>query len=306
VKGSENMGIASISVVIPTYYRSNDLAELFGSILKQTIMPLEVIVVDDTPTNEIRALCEDYGVKFKLLNIELIHVKNPKERSITIARNIGAKMAKGDIIMFFDSDVFLYPDYMENILDVFQNYPNALGVQGWDYIRKPNKNLLTTSIEIIFDQIRFVKEEQCKYNQYPTALTRIINCEHLEGANMSFKRQVMEEFQFDENLKKYTWMEDTLFGFSVRKRYPNSLYMTPYAKYIHKWSPEGRVEAKELKKLKRIYGQYVLTKVFGFKGAFLFFKQEMGRLILEILEKVSSLLKRYRKTKKLHGETYKS
>lgn len=112
--------------MIPTYYRSNDLAELFESILRQTIMPLEVIVVDDTPTNEIKALCEDYGVKFKLLDIELTYVKNSKERSITIARNICAKMTEGDIIMFFDNDIVPYPNYMENILDVFQNYPNAL------------------------------------------------------------------------------------------------------------------------------------------------------------------------------------
>jgi len=287
------MGIASISVVIPTYYRSNDLAELFESILRQTIMPLEVIVVDDTPTNEIKALCEDYGAKFKFLDIELTYVKNSKERSITIARNIGAKMTKGDIIMFFDNDIVLYPDYMENILDVYQNYPNALGVQGWiTNIGNPKLHPLNKSIEMIFDvHDKFVKD-QCKYNRYPTTLTRVINCEHLEGANMSFKHHVLEEFQFDENLMKYTWMEDALFGFSIRKRYPNSLYITPYAKCIHKWSPEGRLQAKELKKLERIYRQYVLTKVFGFKGAFLFFKQDMGRLILEILAKVSSLVKR--------------
>jgi cellulose synthase/poly-beta-1,6-N-acetylglucosamine synthase-like glycosyltransferase len=296
VKGSGNMGIASISVVIPTYYRSNDLAELFESILIQTIMPLEVIVVDDTPTNEIKALCEDYGVKFKLLDIELTYVKNLKERSSAIARNIGAKMTKGDIIMFFDSDIVIYPNYMENILDAFQNYPNALGVQGWvPNIRELKTHPLVKSIEMIFDVYdvhdKFVKD-QFKYNRYPTTLTRIINCEHLEGATMSFKRQVLKEFQFDENLKKYSYLEDMLFGCSVRKRYPNSLYMTPYAKYIHKWNPEGRLEAKELKKLKRTYTQYVLTKVFGFKGAFLFFKQDMGRLILEILAKVSSLVKR--------------
>jgi len=288
------MGILSISVVIPTYYRSNDLAELFESILRQTIMPLEVIVVDDTPTNEIKALCEDYGVKFKLLDIELAYLKNSRERSITIARNIGARMAKGGIIMFFDSDVVLNPDYMENILNAFQNYPNALGVQGWmPNIREPRKTLLVKSIEMIFDPHyhRFIKEEKCKYNRYPTTLTRIINCEHLEGAAMSFKHHVLEEFQFDENLKKHTYMDDMLFGFSVRKRYPNSLYITPYAKYMHKWSEKGRGEPNEYRKLKRIYQQYVLIKVFGFKGAFLLFKHDIGRLILEILTKVSSLAK---------------
>jgi glycosyltransferase involved in cell wall biosynthesis len=293
MKGSGNRDIMSISVVIPTYYRSNDLAELFESILRQTIMPFEVIVVDDTPTNEIKALCEDYGGKFRPLDSELTYVKNAKERSITTARNIGAKMTKGDIIMFFDSDISLCPDYIENILDVFRNYPNALGVQGWiTNIRKPKMHPLAERFEMIFSVHDVFVEDQCKYNRYPITLTRIINCEHLEGANMSFRHHVLEEFQFDENLKKYSWMEDMLFGFSVRKRYPNSLYITPYARCIHKWALEGRMETKELRKVERIYRHYVLSKVFGFKGAFLLFKQDTGFLILEIVAKVSNLVKR--------------
>jgi GT2 family glycosyltransferase len=287
------MNTMSASVVIPSYYRSNDLAELFESILRQTIIPIEVIVVDDTPTNEIKALCQDYGGKFRRFDSELTYIKNPKERSTTTARNIGAKMTKGDIIMFFDSDIVLYPDYIEKILAVFRNYPNALGVQGWiTNIRKPKINPLAERFEMIFSVHDVFVEDQCKYNRYPITLTRIINCEHLEGATMSFRHQVLEEFQFDENLKKYAYMEDMLFGFSIRKRYPNSLYITPYAKCIHKWTLEGRLETKELRKLERINRQYVLSKVFGFKGAFLLFKQDMGFLIQEIVAKVSSLVKR--------------
>jgi len=279
--------------VIPTYYRSNDLADLFESIMRQTIMPSEVIVVDDTPIDEIKALCEDYAVKFKLLSIELTYVKNRKERSLTIARNIGAKMTKGDIIMFFDSDVVLDSTYMEKILDVYQNYSNAQGVEGWiTNLEKPRLNPLDASIELIFDVHDKLVKEECKYNRYPIILSRIINCEHLEGATMSFKRQILEEFQFDENLKKYCFTEDWLFGSIVRKRYPNSLYITPYAKCIHKWSREGRGETKEFLKLKRAYLQYAMTKVFGFKGAFVFFKQDMGRLLLGAHAKVSKLVKR--------------
>jgi len=287
------MKITSTSVVIPTYYRSNDLAELFESILRQTIIPIEVVVVDDTPTNEIKALCEDYGGKYRRLDSELTYIKNTKERSTATTRNTGAGMTKGDIITFLDSDIVLYPDYIENILDVFRNYPNALGVQGWiTNIRKPKTHPLSERFEMIFGVYDVFVEDQCKFNRYPITLTRIINCEHLEGANMSFKHHVLEEFQFDENLKKYAYMEDMLFGFSVRKRYPKSLYITPYAKCIHKWAPEGRMETKELRKLERVYRQYVLSKVFGFKGAFLFFKQDAGFLILEIVAKVSSLVRR--------------
>jgi GT2 family glycosyltransferase len=303
MKGSGNRDIMSISVVIPTYYRFSDLAELFESILRQTIMPFEVIVVDDTPTNEIKALCEDYGGKFRRLDSELTYVKNAKERSTATARNIGAKMAKGDILMFFDSDVVLCRDYMENILDVFQDYQNALGVQGWiTNIRKTKMHPLAMGLEMILSVHDVFVADQCTCiskklpmwkNRYPVPLTRIINCErHLEGACMSFRHQVLEEFKFDENLRKYAWMEDMLFGFSVLKRYPNSLYITPYAKCTHKWSPEGRMGSKELRKHKRICTQYVLTKVFGIKGVFLLFELYAGSLILETLAKVSSLVNR--------------
>jgi len=261
--------------------------------MKQTMMPLEVIVVDDTPVNEIKALCEDYSVKFKLLGIELTYIKNWRERSLTIARNIGAKMTKGDIIMFFDSDVVLDSKYMEKILDVYQNYPNAKGVEGWiTNVENPRLNPLEAIIELIFDVHDKPVKDKCKYNRYPISLSRIINCEHLEGATMSFKRQMLDEFQFDESLRKYCFTEDWLFGSSVRKRYANSLYITPHAKCIHKWSRQGRDETKEFGKLKRAYLQYAMTKVFGFKGAFVFFKQETGRLLLGAHAKVSKLVKR--------------
>lgn len=55
------------------------------------------------------------------------------------------------------------------------------------------------------------------------------------------------------------------------------------------------METKELRKLERIYRHYVLAKVFGFKRAFLLFKQDTGFLILEIEAKVSSLVKRVTK-----------
>jgi len=63
------------SIVIPTYYRPKDLAELFDSLLKQTVKPLEVIVVDDTPSNIIEEICAKYRDKFESLNIKSFMLK---------------------------------------------------------------------------------------------------------------------------------------------------------------------------------------------------------------------------------------
>ena len=50
-----------VSVIIPTYNRERDLRELFESLLVQTDKPAEVIIVDDTPGNEIDNLARNIG-----------------------------------------------------------------------------------------------------------------------------------------------------------------------------------------------------------------------------------------------------
>lgn len=265
-----------VSVVVPTYYRVDDLSELLDSLLRQTVKPFEVIVVDDTPDNTINALCEEYKTMFESLDSKLIYIRNPRERSLTISRNLGVKLAGGEVIMFLDSDVILHREYIEKILEVFRKYPNALGVQGWIIDSKKGKlNRFSQILNRVFLLDRPAKDS-CKFSEYPAILTKIINCESLSGANMTYKREVFGEFKFDENLKKYCYMEDVLFSHSVFKKYPKGLFITPYAKCIHKSSEAGRIESKELERLKNRHRKYVLVKLFGLKGWLLYYWQSIG------------------------------
>jgi len=265
-----------VSVVIPTYYRADDLSELLNGLLRQTVKPFEVIIVDDTPNNSISALCEEYRTMFGSLGSKLTYIRNPRERSLTVSRNLGVKHARGEFIMFFDSDVILHPDYVEKILEVFGKYPNALGVQGWITNSEEGKpNRFSQILNGLFFLDRTTKDS-CRFSEYPTILTKIINCESLSGANVTYKREVFSRFRFDENLKKYCYMEDVLFSHSVFKKYPRGLFITPYAKCIHKSSGAGRIESKELERLKNQHRKYVLVKLFGLKGLLLYYWQSVG------------------------------
>lgn len=276
-----------VSVVIPAYYRADDLAELFSSLLRQTIKPFEVVIVDDTLGDAISDLCEEYKILFENIGIRVTYIRNPMERSLTISRNLGVKLAEGELIMFFDSDVVLFQNYIEKILEVFKKFPNALGVQGWIVNSgKAKFNLLSQILNRVFF-LGYTSKDSCKFFEYPAVLTKIINCEHLSGANMTYKREVFSEFKFDENLKKYCYMEDVLFSYSVFKKYPYGLFITPYAKCIHKSSETGRMEAKELMSLKNQHRKYVMVKLFGFKGKILYYWQTIGitiKLIGRILK----------------------
>lgn len=286
---------SEISVIIPTYYRQFDLSELFESILSQTVNPVEVIVVDDTPNDTIKIVCEGYESKYEKIETDLKYIKNPRQRSAAVARNVGIENAVGGLILFLDSDVILYPEFIEKILEVFHDNSNALGVQGWMIKGIIERKIKYHSMQI-FNKIFYLShhsKNRCKILEYPIVLSKIINCEKLSGANMAFKKNIFDEFRFDERLLKYSYMEDTLLSNSIFQKYPNSLFITPYAKLIHKTSKGGRMKDKELMKHKRRCRKYVLRKLFGFKGLLIYHRQNVGLSIFALARDArSSLLMR--------------
>ena len=91
-----------ISVIIPVYNVENYLEECIESILRQSYMDLEIILVDDESTDNSGNICDLYSKKDN--RIKVIHKKNG---GLSSARNVGLKIAKGDYISFVDSDDFL-------------------------------------------------------------------------------------------------------------------------------------------------------------------------------------------------------
>ncbi|MBA7663198.1 hypothetical protein ES703_71237 [subsurface metagenome] len=275
-----------ISVIIPTYYRHVDLSELFESILKQTINPFEVIIVDDTPKDTIKIVCERYESKFEKINTECKFIRNPRERSAAIARNVGVENSSGDIILFLDSDVILYPDFIEKILEVFKDNPDTIGVQGWTIPYREYNKFIYYSYQV-FAKIFSLHHDsinRCKFYETPVLLTKVINCVFLSSSNMALKKNILNEYRFDENLKEYSYMEDKLLSHSIYKKYPNSLFRTPHAKIIHKYSEAGRMEDKDLYEHKNRCRKYVLRKLFGTKGLLLYNWQTIGISIMRIFK----------------------
>lgn len=277
------------SVIIPTYYRFHELSFLFDSLLKQTVKPGEVIVVDDTPNAKINTLCEKYAAKFSQIGVMLVYVKNCRERSISIARNLGGKMARGDIILFTDSDVMLCPDYIEKVLVTFKKYPEALGVGGWQRALIDYRHLggfRYQALQILKKLFFLWHSSRNSYNnfEYALELPRPTYSKYLNGQSLSVKNSVLNEFQFDENLKGYSWMEDFLFSSSIYKKHPKSLLNTPDALYTHTKSAD-RPTGKNLVEIKRRNRKYVLIQLWGSKGLLLFGWQNLGIWIIKAIEK---------------------
>jgi glycosyltransferase involved in cell wall biosynthesis len=89
----------TVSVVLPTYNRERTIRRAITSVLSQSEVPLELIVVDDASTDDTVRVIED------LLSDERVRlVRNEKTGGGAAARNRGLEQARGEFIAFQDSD----------------------------------------------------------------------------------------------------------------------------------------------------------------------------------------------------------
>lgn len=98
-----------VSVIVPTKNSGSTVEHSLRSVKEQTYPNIELVVVDNHSKDGTVQLAERYGA--------IVHTKGP-ERSAQ--RNYGAEMAKGDYLIFLDSDIELTPDVVQECIELTQ------------------------------------------------------------------------------------------------------------------------------------------------------------------------------------------
>ena len=93
------------SIIIPVYNKEHYVEKCLRSALNQTFDDFEVIVVDDESTDQSGTICDCLAQEDSRLRV--FHIKNKR---FTGARLYGVEQAKGDYVMFLDSDDELLPN----------------------------------------------------------------------------------------------------------------------------------------------------------------------------------------------------
>lgn len=106
---TEDSPISSISVVIPAFNAESFVVEALDSVSRQTLAPLECIVIDDGSSDETAALASRHPAC-------TICVSQPN-RGVASARNAGAARAQGELLAFLDADDAWLPERLERMAE---------------------------------------------------------------------------------------------------------------------------------------------------------------------------------------------
>jgi glycosyltransferase involved in cell wall biosynthesis len=117
-----------VSIITPCYNAARFVAETIESVAVQTYAPVEHIIVDDGSTDESWAIIESFGSRINAVGLD-------HNRGGSYARNRGAERARGEFLMFLDSDDLIAPDTLGALVMAVRARPAGIAACPWRRLR---------------------------------------------------------------------------------------------------------------------------------------------------------------------------
>ncbi len=111
-----------ISIFITSYNQRDYLREAIDSVLQQTLMPHEIIVVDDCSSDESQDLISDYHRQFPDLFVPIFHSNN---QGVSTARRSALNRVSGDYVSYLDGDDRYRSTKLEKEAEILQKQSDA-------------------------------------------------------------------------------------------------------------------------------------------------------------------------------------
>ena len=112
-----------VSIVVPVYNASVYLDDCIASAVSQSYKNIEIVIVDDGSNDNSLEICQKWAQQDQ--RIILIHKENG---GVSSARNKALDVAKGDYFVFLDSDDYLEPDYVREMLLLVKSTNTNIGI----------------------------------------------------------------------------------------------------------------------------------------------------------------------------------
>ena len=194
-----------ISIIIPLYNAEKTLEKCLTAIFNSRYQNFEVLVVDDGSKDASIKIAESFSCKI----LKLTHNQGP-----SVARNWGAKNAKGDVLLFIDSDIVIKRDTLDLFVDSLKSYPAVFGI----YTQKPGTDELLTLYQ------NFYAHKSMKQTRDLTSV--------LYSYCVAIEKKVFDEVGgFDQSWVRATF-EDVEFGLRVTEN-GHQIYLNKNIEVVH-------------------------------------------------------------------------
>ncbi|PPK95087.1 GT2 family glycosyltransferase [Nonlabens xylanidelens] len=250
-----------VSLIICTYMRPEPLSRLMDSVMIQSKLPDEVLIIDGS-TND------DTSARFRESGNNIIHYhKVPTEhRGLTRQRNFGInKVASGmDIVAFLDDDTILEKKYFSNLIKAYESLPDASGIGGvatnenrWQpkenkeydknafyalenyVVKESSRNVLRNKLGLASNVLPSLMPAYSHGRTFSYPLTGDnYPVDLLVGMSMSFRKKVVDSIKFSTYFEGYGLYEDA--DYSLRALQYGQNYLSTSVKLEHHHDAAGR------------------------------------------------------------------
>lgn len=202
-----------LSIIIPAYQSEKTLPRLLDSISKEKIKGMEVIVVEDGGNKKLETSNLEPETAFKNYKLQIINslkIANYKlkiNKGPAFARNFGAKKARGDVLLFLDSDVVVLPGTIKEVEKIFKEDKYKVAATGvWD--KKQLSHKFFPKFKALRDWSYWINEKKADsyYYLFSTRIAAIRRDVFLKekGFNENYRGADVEDIEFTYRLaKKY-------------------------------------------------------------------------------------------------------
>lgn len=261
-------GTTPISVVTPTLDRPEEVRALLANLAGQTHLPLELILVDASPSgmNEtesiVRSIAGDLPYHLKYIR---------RGGGTAVQRNMGIDSARGSFVAFIDDDMILEPDFFAQVMDVFakSGMSDVVAVAG--YITNQHIDPATSPRWRWYRRLNlFTTYEPGKYDfQTGYPINRYLQPPHsgvreidLMGANCAvWRREAFDKgLRFSPFFVDYGVVEDAHLALSA-KRAGWRILEAGRARCMEMHSPRGRVSKRSVARKTAVNYRFVFVDI---------------------------------------------
>lgn len=217
----------TISVVVPIYNMERYLAKCIDSILGQTVLPREILLVDDGSSDSSLSICNEYKHRTDL--IKVIHQENG---GVSSARNAGIDAVTSEWVCFIDPDDWVESGYLSSLRSFHSGSDLVVGgykVVGMENYLPGNKTAFSqkeySRIEFFKNFSRF-RNDNLLSSILSSPINKLYRIDIIRDYSLRFDTSLSlgEDYLFNleyfKHCKKIVVIEETLYNYLIR---PDSL-----------------------------------------------------------------------------------